>query len=245
MKTLSVIIPVYNEQHTIRQVLDAVERHPLPGVRYEVIVVDDGSTDGTRDTLRALEAEKPATYRIFFREHNRGKGAAVRFGLLEATGDFAIIQDADLEYNPAEYDIVIGPLLTDEADVVFSSRFMSGKPHRVLFFWHYLGNRALTFLSNMFTNLNLSDMESCYKAFNRKALNAIVPKLRANRFGIEPELVARAAHLRVTRGQAKEHLRIYEVGISYFGRTYEEGKKITWRDGLAALWAIIRYNLFS
>src|SRR3989338_6516460 len=233
MKTLSVIIPVYNERSTIQKILAAVERQSISKVSFEIIIIDDCSTDGTREILKELE--KTGRYRIFLQEKNQGKGAAVRLGLSKSTGDFAIIQDADMEYNPEEYGTMIQPLLSGEADVVFGSRFAGGKPHRVLFFWHYVGNRTLTALSNMFTNLNLSDMETCYKAFTKQVLQKIVPELRSNRFGIEPEITARVA---------KHRFRIYEVGISYFGRTYEEGKKIGWKDGFSALWAIIRYNLF-
>ena len=219
MKTLSVIIPVYNERATIQKILAAVERQSISGVSFEIIIIDDCSTDGTREILKELE--KTRRHRIFLQEKNQGKGAAVRLGLSKSTGDFAIIQDADMEYNPEEYGTMIQPLLSGEADVVFGSRFAGGKPHRVLFFWHYVGNRTLTALSNMFTNLNLSDMETCYKAFTKQVLQKIVPELRSNRFGIEPEITARVA---------KHRFRIYEVGISYFGRTYEEGKKIGWKE---------------
>lgn len=233
MKTLSVVIPVYNERGTIRELLNAVEKIHLSALKKEVIVVDDCSADGTRDILRSL-GDDPR-YRIFFHDRNKGKGAALRLGFSKVTGDFVIIQDADLEYDPGDYPIVLGPLLSGKADVVYGSRFMGAAPRRVLFFWHYLANRLVTTLSNLFTDLNLSDMETCYKAFTREVLVTILPHLRSNRFGIEPELTARFA---------KHRFRIYEVGISYAGRTYEEGKKISWKDGLAAIWFIIKYNLF-
>ena len=233
MKTLSVIIPAYNEVKTIEKVLAAIESRPIPEVTFEIVIVDDGSTDGTREILRKLE--KTGRYAILFQEKNQGKGAAVRRGFLAATGDFLIVQDADLEYSPEEYPTILEPLLAGKADVVYGSRFMGDKPHRVLFFWHYLGNQFLTYLSNMFTNLNLTDMETCYKAFTREVIQKVAPKLKSNRFGIEPEITARISKLRC---------RIYEVGISYSGRTYEEGKKIGWKDGFSALWVIVRYNLF-
>jgi glycosyltransferase involved in cell wall biosynthesis len=197
-----------------------------------MVVVDDGSTDGTRDLLRQLqEAGEPAPFRYFEQPENRGKGAAVRRGFAEASGDLLVIQDADLEYDPREYPVLLAPIVEGEADVVYGSRFLGG-PHRVLFFWHYVGNRFLTMLSNMFTDLNLSDMETCYKVFRREVLEGL--ELQSDRFGIEPELTAKVAR----RGA-----RIYEVPISYRGRTYAEGKKIGWRDGFAAIWAILRYNL--
>lgn len=232
-KTLSVIIPVFNEKNTIREIIKRVEAVRLPGLEKELIVVDDGSTDGTREILNDLNR---SSLRIFFQEKNQGKGAAVRRGFAEATGDFVIIQDADLEYDPQEYPLLLEPLLDGRADAVFGSRFMGHRPHRVLFFWHYVGNKLLTTLSNMFTNLNLTDIEVCYKAFTRDALLSFRSELTSNRFGIEPELTARVS---------KKRLRIYEVGISYSGRTYAEGKKIGWKDGVAALWAIIKFNVFD
>ncbi len=235
-KKLSVIIPVYNEKNTIQKVIEAVRGSGAGGLEKEIIIVDDFSNDGTRDLLREIENESDC--KVFFQDRNRGKGAAVRRGFSEVSGDFVVIQDADLEYDPAEYETLLKPLLEGRADVVYGSRFIGGKntSHRALFFWHYLGNRFLTILSNIFTNLNLTDMETGYKAFTKEALSKITPKLQSNRFGIEPEITAQVA---------KNNLRIYEVGISYFGRTYDEGKKINWKDGLAAIWFIFKYNLFG
>ena len=234
MPKLSIIIPAYNEKNTIAEILKKVDGISLGDMEKEVIVVDDGSTDGTGDILKNLE--RTDKYKIFYQERNRGKGAALRRGFQEAFGEFIIVQDADLEYDPNEYKILLQPLLDKNADVVYGSRFMGASAHRVLFFWHYVGNKILTTLSNIFTDLNLTDMETGYKAFRREALLKILPKLKSDRFGIEPELTARVAHA---------GLRVYEVGISYNGRTYAEGKKIGWHDGLSAIWAIIRFNLFD
>jgi glycosyltransferase involved in cell wall biosynthesis len=222
---LSVVIPCYNEVSTVEELLRRVLLSPWVA---EVIVVDDGSTDGTREVLGALDEPR---VRVVFHEANQGKGAALRTGFALATGDYVVVQDADLEYDPAEYGILLEPLENDLADVVFGSRFLSGRPHRVLYFWHSLGNRALTLLSNMFTDLNLTDMETCYKAFRRDLIQSI--ELRENRFGIEPEITAKVART----GRP-----IYEVGISYSGRTYAEGKKIGWRDGVRAVVCIVRYS---
>jgi glycosyltransferase involved in cell wall biosynthesis len=226
---LSVIVPVYNEKQTIHEILKRIEKTPYD---KEIIVIDDCSKDGTRDILRDLESSRAIPcVRFLYHEINQGKGAALRTGISAATGDIVIIQDADLEYDPAEYGILIQPINAGRADVVYGSRFLSG-PHRVLFFWHSLGNRILTLLSNMFTDLNLTDMETCYKAFRRELLTKVT--IEENRFGFEPEITAKIAKLRC---------RIYEVPISYFGRDYSEGKKITWKDGFAALYCILKYNL--
>lgn len=232
MSKLSVVIPAYNERHTVENLLRRVARAPLPEeLALEIVVVDDGSSDGTRDLLRELEAKAEPPFRLIEHPHNRGKGAALRTGFEQAAGDIVLVQDADLEYNPRDYPVLLQPILDNEADVVYGSRFLGG-PHRVLFFWHYVGNRLLTTLSNMFTDLNLSDMETCYKVFRAEILQRLT--LVSNRFGIEPEITAKIA---------KAKVRIYEVPISYHGRTYAEGKKIGWRDGVSAIWAILRYNL--
>lgn len=226
---LSIIIPCYNELATIEAIIDAVLASPYP--TKEVIIVDDCSTDGTRDLLRSSLHSK--VNQVIYHEKNQGKGAALRTGFASATGDVVIVQDADLEYDPSEYYSLIKPILEGRADVVFGSRFMGGQPHRVVYFWHKVGNSFLTLLSNMFTNLNLTDMETCYKAFRREIIQSI--KVEENRFGFEPEITAKIS---------KTGCRIFEVGISYYGRTYAEGKKIGWRDGFRAIYCIVKYNLF-
>jgi glycosyltransferase involved in cell wall biosynthesis len=223
---LSVVMPVYNERATLRQVVDRVLAVPL---EIELICVDDGSADGSREILAQLQKERPQI-RVLLQPKNMGKGAALHRGIQEATGDFVIIQDADLEYDPAEYTVLLEPLIQGRADVVYGSRFLSARPHRVLYFWHSVGNWILTLLSNALTNINLSDMETCYKVFRREIIQSI--PLEEKRFGFEPEITVKIA---------KRKLRIYEVGISYWGRTYEEGKKIQWKDGVRALWCLAKY----
>ncbi|WP_295384884.1 glycosyltransferase family 2 protein [uncultured Thiodictyon sp.] len=225
---LTIVIPCYNERDTIESIVDAVRQSAYPD--KEIIVVDDCSDDGSRDVLR--ERIAPKVNQILYHEMNQGKGAALRTGFKAATGDIVIVQDADLEYDPQEYPIVLKPILDGKADVVYGSRFMGGNAHRVVYFWHRVGNGFLTLMSNMFTNLDLTDMETCYKAFRREIVQGI--EIEENRFGFEPEITAKIA---------KTGCRIYEVGISYYGRTYAEGKKIGWRDGVRALVCIFKYNL--
>jgi glycosyltransferase involved in cell wall biosynthesis len=225
---LSVIVPIYNERATLRDVVAKVLSVPL---EIELICVDDGSRDGSREILSELEKQYPQL-RIFFQPQNMGKGAALRRGIQEATGDYVIVQDADLEYDPAEFPTLLEPLIQGNADVVYGSRFLGGRPHRVLYFWHSVGNWLLTLLSNCLTNINLTDMETCYKAFRREIIQSI--PIEENRFGFEPEITVKVA---------KRRLRIYEVGISYCGRTYKEGKKIGWKDGFRALWCLLKYSV--
>jgi len=232
MNVLSIIVPVYNEQHTLEKIVCEVLAVPLEGVEREVIVVDDGSTDGTFDVVVRLGKEHAGVVKTFRHSINQGKGAALRTGLQAAGGDVIIFQDADLEYDPRDYTKLIGPILAGKADAVYGSRFLGGEPHRVLYFWHSVGNGILTLISNMMTNLNLTDMETCYKAFRSEIIKGI--EIKEDRFGVEPEITAKLA---------KTKCRIYEVGISYAGRTYSEGKKIGWRDGLHAIGCIIKYNV--
>ncbi len=225
---LSIIIPCYNEQNTIESIIDIVYLVDC-GMEKEIIIVDDYSTDSTRDKLESI---KDKVYKIILHEKNMGKGAALRTGIEHATGDFVIIQDADLEYDPNEYIKVLKPLIDGKADVVYGSRFAGGQAHRVVYFWHFIGNKFLTMCSNIFTNLNLTDMETCYKVFKREIIQSI--KIEENRFGFEPEITAKISKIK--------GISIYEVGISYYGRTYAEGKKIGWKDGFRALWCILKYS---
>lgn len=225
---LSIVIPCYNEVNTIRQVVKAVKKAPVE--KKEIIIVDDCSTDGTSDLLKnEIEAQ---VNKVVYHDKNMGKGAALRSGFAQVTGDVVVVQDADLEYDPQEYPLLMEPILKGRADVVFGSRFVGGQSHRVVYFWHMVGNRMLTFISNMCTNINLTDMETCYKMFRRQVIQGI--DIEEDRFGFEPEITAKVAHA---------GYRIYEVGISYYGRTYAEGKKIGWKDGFRAIYAIVKYNL--
>jgi len=236
-QTLSIVIPAYNEGPTIHHILDKVKAVVLRNeIQKEIIIVNDCSKDNTEESILAYQSANPDLPITYYKhEVNQGKGAALRTGIQRATGDYVIVQDADLEYDPNEFNILLQPILDGFADVVYGSRFIGGNPHRILFFWHSIGNRWLTTLSNMLTNLNLTDMETCYKLFKREVVQGI--KLEENRFGFEPEITAKVARLK--------GVRIYEVGISYYGRTYEEGKKIGWKDGFRAIYCILKYNLFK
>ncbi|MBK9284303.1 MAG: glycosyltransferase family 2 protein [Sphingobacteriaceae bacterium] len=235
--TLSILIPAYNEAKTIHLILDKILAAELPGqLKKEIVIVNDCSTDGTKETVEKYFADKKEiSFQLFNQPVNSGKGAAIHKAIELAKGDYILVQDADLEYDPNEYQILLNPILNNFADVVYGSRFIGGKPHRILFFWHSLGNKFLTFLSNMFNNLNLTDMETCYKVFRADILKGI--KLKEKRFGFEPEVTAKMARIK--------NVRVYEVGISYYGRTYEEGKKIGWKDGFRAIYCIVKYGLFS
>jgi glycosyltransferase involved in cell wall biosynthesis len=236
-KTLSIVIPAYNEGPTIHLILDKIKAvNLLGGLQKELIIVNDFSKDDTVESVQRYIKSNPEL-NIVFQNHekNKGKGAALHTGIKLATGDYVVIQDADLEYDPEEYNDLLKPILSGDADVVYGSRFMGGNPHRILFFWHTLGNKFLTQLSNMFTNLNLTDMETCYKLFKREIIQSL--SLKENRFGFEPEVTAKISRI--------PRIRIYEIGISYYGRTYEDGKKIGWKDGFRAIYCILKYNLFS
>ena len=244
LKSLSIVIPVYNEENYIEKLIEKVVQADSSGLRKEIIVINDGSTDDTTKILKNIEkkiqrksASRSASIRFCYKSKNQGKGAALKMGFLKSTGDLVLIQDSDLEYDPNNYLKLLEPFLNYEADVVYGSRFISDRPHRVLYFWHFVGNFILTTLSNMITNLNLTDIETGFKVFNGNLIRKIAPNLQSKRFGFEPEITARIAKIK--------KLKIYEVGISYYGRTYEEGKKIDWKDGLKAVWEIVKYNFLD
>jgi len=235
MKTLSIIIPCYNEAATIAAVIKAVKKADSLGLKKEIIVVDDKSRDGSNKILKKLARRKEIV--LIAHKRNEGKGKSVKDGILKSSGEIVLIQDADLEYDPADYPLLIKPIIDNRADVVYGSRFVGGSPHRVVYFWHFVMNRILTTFSNMLTNINLTDMETCYKAFRGDLARKVAAKLKSKRFGFEPEITAKIAKIK--------NARIYEVGVSYFGRTYKEGKHIKWIDGAKAVWEVIRFNLFE
>ena len=239
---LSIVIPVFNEENYIKKAVEKVLRADASGLKKEIIIVDDGSTDSSKFKVKSSKLKFQKKFPklkiiTIFKTKNEGKGAALKSGFLKSTGDIVLVQDADLEYNPGDYPSLLEPFLSHSADVVYGSRFISNQPHRVLYFWHFIGNLILTTLSNMLTNLNLTDIETGYKVFRGDLIRKIAPRLQSKRFGFEPEITARIAKIK--------DLKIYEVGISYFGRTYSEGKKIGWKDGLKAIWEIIKYNFFD
>jgi len=234
-RVLTVVIPCYNEEKTIAEIVERVEKADSLGLKKEIIVVDDESKDKSRKILKEMEAKKGIV--VVYKEKNEGKGSALKTGFLRSKGDVVLVQDADLEYDPSEYPVLLEPILADKADVVYGSRFQSGKPHRVVYYWHALMNKMLTMMSNIFTNIDLTDMETCYKVFRGDLIRKIAPKLESERFGFEPEITARLSKV--------DGIRFYEVGISYYGRTYKEGKKITWRDGCKAIYEIFYYNVLA
>lgn len=233
--TLSIVVPCYNEVKTIQTIISKILKADSLGLKKEIIIVDDGSTDQTRTILKKYQSRK--NFKIIFQKQNQGKGAALKTGITKSTGDIVLIQDADLEYDPEEYPVLLEPIINNKADVVYGSRFLGGRPHRVLYFWHSLMNHWLTTFSNMLSGINLTDMETCYKVIRGDLIRKLAPKLESQKFGFEPEITAKLAKIK--------EVRFYEVGISYYGRTYSEGKHINWLDGIRAVWEIIRYNLFQ